>query len=65
MMAPDVCSISLNCCSVMMVSDVRMVQYTAQVWYNSVPTIRWTFFSSLSSSEVVSSSGAYCILEPY
>ena len=58
-------SVGLDCCYVMVVSAVSMVHSTARAWYNSVPTTLWNFFSSLSISEVVSSSGAYCILAPY
>ena len=59
-------SVGLDCWYVMVLSALRMSQSTVQEYYNIVPTIYWDFiFPSFLSSEMVSSSGAYCIMVPH
>ena len=59
-------SVSLDCFYTIESSAVSMVQSTSRAYYKIVRTIFWTFvFSSLSSSNMVSSYGAYGILVLY
>ena len=42
-MASAVCSVVFDCCYLMVLFAVRMVQSTYQAYYNSVPIICWVF----------------------